>query len=507
MRKTLCITLIASCIVMASGCGTKGGTEEKAVEALVQEPVEAVPDIPDEVQEPASAEGEETEGEEKEDTETGDTGGTEDAASAYSDILDMFYYKILTGWDCTEDVSYMFYWDYSSVKSLSDAGYALTDLDGNGVPELLVSPVEDAGNGMIYDLYACVDGKIVHTASSGERFCYYLCEDNSIYYWDSSGASNKTQVNYGLDADTGLLYPKEVVIYDENEDKESPWFYGTEECYDKESGFQFDKMSGITEGEAADICSDYKVSAIKLTLFDEYAPQEDIPADVMLKSAFHEAAGEERELFRADAQKKIKELECIAKKDDVVSRQFLVARKANWIEKSDEYSRNEIMDMLLGAIRLTVPQFDLDEINRCLYSENEISLIIDIAVQYSRSGQRRKAEDILRQLIKMLQKRYPNHIRLPLAAYNYAIYLCLERRYEESLEIVELGRTTAIKQKHYLSLPGFLHIEAECRYFMGEVGTSEKLYRSAYHIYKAIDDLDNLKILVREAKERLNLTF
>ena len=297
MRKTLCITLIASCIVMASGCGTKGGTEEKAVEALVQEPVEAVPDIPDEVQEPASAEGEETEGEEKEDTETGDTGGTEDAASAYSDILDMFYYKILTGWDCTEDVSYMFYWDYSSVKSLSDAGYALTDLDGNGVPELLVSPVEDAGNGMIYDLYAFVDGKIVHTASSGERFCYYLCEDNSIYYWDSSGASNKTQVNYGLDADTGLLYPKEVVIYDENEDKESPWFYGTEECYDKESGFQFDKMSGITEGEAADICSDYKVSAIKLTLFDEYAPQEDIPADVMLKSAFHEAAGEERELF------------------------------------------------------------------------------------------------------------------------------------------------------------------------------------------------------------------
>lgn len=216
---------------------------------------------------------------------------------------------------------------------------------------------------------------------------------------------------------------------------------------------------------------------------------------------------EERKLFRADALKKIKELECIAKKDDVVSRQFLVARKANWIEKSDEYSRNEIMDMLLGAIRLTVPQFDLDEINRCLYSENEISLIIDIAVQYSRSGQRRKAEDILRQLIKMLQKRYPNHIRLPLAAYNYAIYLCLERRYEESLEIVELGRTTAIKQKHYLSLPGFLHIEAECRYFMGEVGTSEKLYRSAYHIYKAIDDLDNLKILVREAKERLNLTF
>lgn len=294
MRKTLCIALIASCIVMASGCGTKGGTEEKAVEASVQETVEAVPDTPDEVQEPVSAEEEE---QENENTETGDTDDTEDTASVYSDILDMFYYKILTGWDCTEDVSYMFYWDYSSVKSLSDAGYALTDLDGNGVPELLVSPVEDAREGMIYDLYAYADGKVVHTATGGERFCYYLCEDNSIYYWGSSGASNNTQVNYALDTNTGLLCPKEVVIYDENEDKGNSWFYGTEECYDKESGFQFEKMSHITEEEAQDICGNYKVGAIELTLFDEYSPRGDMPADLTLKKAFREAVGEERELF------------------------------------------------------------------------------------------------------------------------------------------------------------------------------------------------------------------
>ena len=224
-------------------------------------------------------------------------------------------------------------------------------------------------------------------------------------------------------------------------------------------------------------------------------------------SMYARTTGEERELFRADAQKKIKELECIAKKDDVVSRQFLAARNADWIEEDGGHSRNEIMDMRLSAIRMTVPKFDLDEINRCLYSEDEIGLIIDISVQYARGGQRRKAIDILSQLIKMLQKRYPNHMRLSLAAYNYAIYLCLERRYEEALEIVELGRISSIKHKHYLSLPGFLHIEAECRYFMGEAEASEKLYRSAYHIYKAIDDLGNLKILVREAEERLNLTF
>ncbi len=297
MRRKLCIALMAATIVMTSGCGTQSSPEEENVETAEQEVLEAATDASEETQDSASVEAEELESKESENAETDDTGGTEDMTSIYSEILDMFYYRIMTGWDGTEDVSYMFCWDYSSVKSLSDAGYALTDLDGNGVPELLVSPVEDAGNGMIFDLYACVDGEIVHTATSGERFCYYLCEDNSIYYWDSSGASNKTQVNYGLDADTGLLYPKEVVIYDENENKENPWFYGTEECYDKESGFQFDKMSGITEEEAEDICSNYKVSAIKLTLFDEYVPQEDMHPEIMLKKSFHEAAGEERELF------------------------------------------------------------------------------------------------------------------------------------------------------------------------------------------------------------------
>ncbi|GFI53967.1 hypothetical protein IMSAGC022_00572 [Alistipes sp.] len=50
-------------------------------------------------------------------------------------------------------------------------------------------------------------------------------------------------------------------------------------------------------------------------------------------SMYARTTGEERELFRADAQKKIKELECIAKKDDVVSRQFLAARNADWIEE------------------------------------------------------------------------------------------------------------------------------------------------------------------------------
>ena len=126
---------------------------------------EADPDTPvisEETKKTSSGETEVMESIKSESTDDIDT-----AAGVYDGILDMFYYKILEGWDCTEDVSYMFYWDYTSVETLSDAGYALSDLDGNGVPELLVSTVEDAVNGMIFDLYTYADGEVIHAATSG----------------------------------------------------------------------------------------------------------------------------------------------------------------------------------------------------------------------------------------------------------------------------------------------------------------------------------------------------
>lgn len=106
MRRKLCIALMAATIVMASGCGTQGGTREENVETAEQEVLEAVTDASEEKKDSAPVEKEVLESKEDENTETDDTGGTKDVASIYSEILDMFYYRILTGWDGTEDVSY-----------------------------------------------------------------------------------------------------------------------------------------------------------------------------------------------------------------------------------------------------------------------------------------------------------------------------------------------------------------------------------------------------------------
>ena len=37
-----------------------------------------------------------------------------------------------------------------------------------------------------YDLYAIAGNEVLHAATDGERYCYYLWEDDSIHYWDSN---------------------------------------------------------------------------------------------------------------------------------------------------------------------------------------------------------------------------------------------------------------------------------------------------------------------------------
>lgn len=214
---------------------------------------------------------------------------TENDIEIYKDILDMYYYKIDIGWDETEDVSYLFYWGYSAINTLSDAGYILTDLDGNGISELIVTAMDAAKEGMIYDLYTYVDGKIVHVATSGERYRYYLCDDNTIYFEGSGGALLSSWEKYIIDANKESLSLFDMVVYDGYTNEENPWYYGNTDCYDEEYGYNIEYMTNITEKEAQSIIDVYQnqVRSIQLNSFETYSPYGKMSTDNMLKKSFN----------------------------------------------------------------------------------------------------------------------------------------------------------------------------------------------------------------------------
>lgn len=126
----------------------------------------------------------------------------------------------------------------------------------------------------------------------------------------------------------------------------------------------------------------------------------------------------------------------------------------------------------MQAIRLTVPRFNLDEIERFFYSTDEIKIINQIGIAYSDDGQNKKAADIYYQLLKYVRKHFEETITsvgiLPMVYFNYARVLDLCGRYEDSAECAEEGRKACLKYGHYQYLPHCLEIQAECAHFMGD---------------------------------------
>lgn len=240
---------------------------------------------------------------------------------------------------------------------------------------------------------------------------------------------------------------------------------------------------------------------------DEMAVQtlrEEVLADAI---RFKRAGDEERPQIQASALEKLAELEQAAKPDDRITRQFILSTRA----AIGSYSPQEQRELVMEALRLTVPRIDLENIQPGLYSMDETTLLNQIAVTYATGGNRRKAIDIYRQLLRYVQKnhrelsRYAGHFSL--IAHNYSRELLLEKRYEEAVEVAELGRKTCVEYGHYQFLPGILDILGCCYYYTGDQEKCREYYRCAYYLYKAIGNEHDRLLLEKAAQEQLGPGF
>ena len=218
---------------------------------------------------------------------------------------------------------------------------------------------------------------------------------------------------------------------------------------------------------------------------------------------FEHTTGEERQQICTYALEKLQSLERCVKENDCINQQFILMARVTL----DLYPLQNQLEMLMKSIRLTSPRFNLDELDTCLYHENEILGINQIAIRYALCEQFGKAFDIFGQLLTLVQKRTPNHSSLPLITYNYALYLASEGRLEEALKISGIGQKSCIAQGYYEMFPKLLHIDAGCYYILGESDKSLNLFRSAYHIYGVTRDVRSQQISAANVKGCFNLTL
>ena len=227
---------------------------------------------------------------------------------------------------------------------------------------------------------------------------------------------------------------------------------------------------------------------------------------------FRRVPVEERPQLREQILEKLKELEKLnAQAEEINPRiqQFVMSTYATIGGPEGPYSAEKRLELLMEAIRLTLPKFTLNRIGKFRYNMIEMVILNKIARTYAHSGNRKKAIDIERQLLRYIEKNNQEldgfAQQFTLIAYNCAIDMALEKRYEDAVELSNKGWQVCVESGESQFQPGFVAILAECYFFLGKRERSSAYYQGAYTLYAANRDTINMGIIRQEAKEHLGL--
>lgn len=214
----------------------------------------------------------------------------------------------------------------------------------------------------------------------------------------------------------------------------------------------------------------------------------------------------------SEGLEKMGKLMALTDKDDHITHQFIARSRVLLGREEDgnilSYSTEEKLDILFKAIKMTISNFDLDEIGRHWYSLEELQIINQIGIVYGDNEQRRRAIDVYYQLMKYVKRRIvansDNAPIISLVAYNYSLYLCLEKRYEEAYETACWGWEHSVSWGRVTNLGGFMYVLAESSYCMGKIEESKEYYYQSYYAYKLIKDHRRGEIIKRNMLEYYN---
>ncbi len=149
----------------------------------------------------------------------------------YGDVLAKYKTALDEKWDSNkledEDMSPVYNQIAQSEKGsiLSKVGYAYSDLNGDGIDELLIGEVAKGSKAnMVYDIYTMADRKPVHAASGWFRSSMYLFEYGMIANVYSSSAYESGVRILEVVHNEAALSTQQDFRYDYSADEENPWF-------------------------------------------------------------------------------------------------------------------------------------------------------------------------------------------------------------------------------------------------------------------------------------------
>lgn len=222
---------------------------------------------------------------------------------------------------------------------------------------------------------------------------------------------------------------------------------------------------------------------------------------------FERATGENKVRLKQKTTQLIEELETLSGNDSI-SLQLIEKTKILLDTEKESYSPAEQREHLLSALRLTVPDFEINTVTANLYTTDEIALINQIAVTYAKEGDQINAIYLFKQLYNYVRTHLVNtvkHSHLNLIIQNYIQCLNASKAYQEANTIAKEGYAFCLENGTFQSLPGILCGIAESAYFLGDIEESRKYYTYSYYFCKIINHESGLNAVIADAKEYLDM--
>ena len=140
-------------------------------------------------------------------------------------------------------------------------GWLLRDLDGDGIPELLLGANWDEGHTVIFNIYRSGGTRAVRVVNGWNRNRWYLCTDGSLANEGSSSAFESSYPFYRYTS--GELQHLETLLYLDDGSGGSPWRYSvTTDQYVNSGDFH-----SVTEAEATAVMDKYTHETLAFTPF------------------------------------------------------------------------------------------------------------------------------------------------------------------------------------------------------------------------------------------------
>ncbi len=190
--------------------------------------------------------------------------------------------------------------------------------------------------------------------------------------------------------------------------------------------------------------------------------------------------------------------------------QLLLSSKAA-VLLHERQDLDQALALLLQALQITIPKFQLDRIGDLFLTHEEIVAINMIAILYYDQGMLEQAIDILLQLKDRLDKTYVDEKEkartYPMIVYNLTKYLIEAKRFNDALPLCETTRRFCSRNGAVDLLPFIVFNQACCLCEMGNPDPCTELFRQAYYALRLVENYTHANEVRNEVLEKYGINI